>query len=175
MLILTTCTSARWTRCRWTRAGTSRCARVRDVDPLVRFVFDAITQDRVRGSVEQVRPDHWLYAAGRQASAYRGIAALGGWPQLPPGPTLKPGASDPRVPLLRERLAVTGDLAAVAPPPNAGAPSPASPEVARLAATAAGAADPLLFDVTLEAAVRHFQKAPSPRCRRRSGRRRSAR
>ena len=131
---------------------------VRDVDP-VRFVFDAITQDRVRGSVEQVRPDHWLYAAGRQAlSAYRGIAALGGWPQLPPGPTLKPGASDPRVPLLRERLAITGDLAAVAPPPNAGAPPPTSPEAPRLAATAAGAADPLLFDVTLEAAVRHFQK-----------------
>jgi murein L,D-transpeptidase YcbB/YkuD len=46
----------------------------------------------------------------------------------------------------------------VAPPPNAGATSPASPEAARLAATAAGAADPLLFDVTLEAAVRHFQK-----------------
>lgn len=132
---------------------------VRDVDP-VRFVFEAITQDRVRGSVAQVRPDHWLYAAGRQAlAAYRGIAALGGWPQLPPGPTLKPGAIDPRVPRLRERLAITGDFAAAAaaPPPQAGAPSPASPDAAQLAATAA-AGDPQLFDATLEAAVRHFQK-----------------
>lgn len=124
-------------------------------DGAVKFVHDAITQDRVRASIDQVRPDHWMYAAGRQAlAAYRGIAALGGWPQLPAGPTLKPGMVDARVPLLREHLRITGDLAAAVPPPNAGAPSPTSPEAARNT----GAADPLLFDATLEAAVRHFQK-----------------
>ncbi len=101
--------------------------QIGDADP-VKFVHEAITQDRVRASVEQVRPDHWMYAAGRAAlSAYRGIAALGGWPPLPAGATLKPGTADPRVPLLRERLAVTGDLAAAALPPNAGALPPTSP------------------------------------------------
>lgn len=131
---------------------------IREADA-VRFVHDAITQNRVRASLEQVRPDHWMYAAGRQAlAAYRGIAALGGWSQLPAGPTLKPGASDPRMPLLRERLAITGDLAAAALPPSAGAPSPASPQAPATATTARGTPDPLLFDATLEAAVRHFQK-----------------
>jgi len=124
----------------------------------VKYVHDAITGDRIRASVVQVRPDHWMYAAGREILAnYRGIAALGGWPQLPAGPTLKPGMVDPRVPLLRERLAMTGDLAAAAPPPNAGAPQPQSPLAAAAPSTAAGAAEPQLFDVTLEGAVRHFQ------------------
>lgn len=41
---------------------------------------------------------------------YRGLAASGGWPELPEGPTLRPGEPDPRLALLRERLAVSGDL-----------------------------------------------------------------
>jgi murein L,D-transpeptidase YcbB/YkuD len=64
---------------------------------------------------------------------------------------------DARVPLLRERLALTGDLAAAALPPNAGAPQPNSPRAPATANTAVGTPDPLLFDATLEAAVRHFQ------------------
>jgi murein L,D-transpeptidase YcbB/YkuD len=130
---------------------------IREADA-VKFVHEAITRDRVRASVEQVRPDHWMYAAGRAAlAAYRGIAALGGWPQLPVGATLKPGMVDARVPLLRERLALTGDLAAAALPPDAGAPQPNSPRAPATATTAVGTPDPLLFDTTLEAAVRHFQ------------------
>jgi murein L,D-transpeptidase YcbB/YkuD len=130
---------------------------IREADA-VKFVHEAITRDRVRASVEQVRPDHWMYAAGRAAlAAYRGIAALGGWPQLPAGATLKPGMVDARVPLLRERLALTGDLAAAALPPDAGAPQPNSPRAPATATTAVGTPDPLLFDTTLEAAVRHFQ------------------
>jgi murein L,D-transpeptidase YcbB/YkuD len=42
---------------------------------------------------------------------YQAIAAGGGWPALPPGPSLKPGATDPRVPVLRRILLRTGDLA----------------------------------------------------------------
>ncbi len=41
---------------------------------------------------------------------YRGLALTGGWPALPDGPVLKPGDADPRLPLLRERLLITGDL-----------------------------------------------------------------
>ncbi|MFZ5557759.1 MAG: L,D-transpeptidase family protein [Pseudomonadota bacterium] len=65
---------------------------------------------------------------------YRELAARGGWPAVPAGPTLKPGMSDPRVTALRSRLVATGDLAGVE------------------------AADPALFDAGLEAAVRRFQE-----------------
>jgi murein L,D-transpeptidase YcbB/YkuD len=77
------------------------------------FIRDAIVSNRILSSLEEIRPQYWLYAAGRDALAeYRGIAALGGWPAIPSGPTLKLGMSDARVAVLRRRLAVTGELAA---------------------------------------------------------------
>jgi murein L,D-transpeptidase YcbB/YkuD len=66
---------------------------------------------------------------------YRKLAAAGGWPHVPEGPTLKPGAVDERLPILARRLAITGDL------PAAAATAPLSVY-----------ADPL------EAAVRNFQE-----------------
>ncbi len=45
---------------------------------------------------------------------YRKMAAVGGWPRVPDGPTLRPGAADERLPILARRLAITGDLPAVA-------------------------------------------------------------
>ena len=41
---------------------------------------------------------------------YRELARNGGWPQVGEGPTLKPGADDERIAVMRERLAITGDL-----------------------------------------------------------------
>jgi len=38
---------------------------------------------------------------------YRALAGAGGWPTVPMGESLKPGMTDPRVPALRARLAVT--------------------------------------------------------------------
>ena len=34
----------------------------------------------------------------------------GGWPQIPNGPSLRKGDEDDRIPLVRKRLALTGDL-----------------------------------------------------------------
>lgn len=69
-------------------------------------------------------------------AAYRAISAAGGWRQVPEGPSLKPGMSDPRVPILRERLILAGDLSAeIAIPPEAAE----------------------LYDPALEAAVKRFQ------------------
>lgn len=65
---------------------------------------------------------------------YRGIAARGGWPTVPAGPTLREGDRDPRVAVIRERLAVTGDLVAAAAP------------------------DPDLYDATVAAGVKAFQE-----------------
>lgn len=51
---------------------------IRDVDP-VRFVHEAIRGNRIRSSIELVRPAHGMYQAGREALAvYHQIAALGG-------------------------------------------------------------------------------------------------
>ena len=43
-------------------------------------------------------------------SHYRSLAEGGGWQQIPDGETLKEGMSDPRVPALRQRLLLIGDL-----------------------------------------------------------------
>jgi murein L,D-transpeptidase YcbB/YkuD len=42
---------------------------------------------------------------------YRVLEAAGGWSDIPAGPSLHPGKADPRLPLLRARLRVEGDLA----------------------------------------------------------------
>jgi murein L,D-transpeptidase YcbB/YkuD len=42
---------------------------------------------------------------------YRALAAAGGWPEVPGGPTIRPDSDDPRLPTLARRLAISGDLA----------------------------------------------------------------
>ena len=68
-----------------------------------------------------------------QFIVYRDIVANGGWPQVPAGNTIRPGDSDPRLPVIAERLAMTGDIDVGGSP-----------------------ADTL--DKTLEAGVRRFQR-----------------
>ncbi len=93
----------------------------------------------IREAFDGARPAHVWYQRGREGlKEYRAIAAAGGWPTLADGPTLKPGMSDARIPVLRKRLQVTKDLV----------PSPAT----------AGAVDPQLYDATLEQGVKAFQE-----------------
>ena len=78
---------------------------------VIRTVSDALDSGDITGVVERARLDHPTYRGLRRAlGRYREIAASGGWPTLPAGPTLEPGAIDPRVPILRERLMAMGDL-----------------------------------------------------------------
>ncbi|MCC6610198.1 MAG: L,D-transpeptidase family protein [Burkholderiales bacterium] len=94
-----------------------------------------VTSARLEEAVERLAPQLVIYRELRAALArYRGIAAAGGWPPVPPGPTLDPGMRDPRVAALRTRLAASGDLAR------------------------AEAAEPDVFDAALDAAVRRFQQ-----------------
>lgn len=61
--------------------------------------------------VESLAPPHPGYHALRaELSAYRALAAKGGWAPVPPGPPLAFDSSGPRVARLSARLAVTGDL-----------------------------------------------------------------
>jgi murein L,D-transpeptidase YcbB/YkuD len=78
----------------------------------LRVLGDVLESGRIAEALAATRPQHrWYGLARERLRQYRRIAAEGGWPQVPSGPTLKPGVVDARVPVLRERLEVTGDLA----------------------------------------------------------------
>lgn len=89
----------------------------RDLDPTVdryALVLKAVEEGRVRDFVDGLKPKNPLYLNLKAAlREHRRIAAEGGWKPVPSGPALKPRMRDARVPALRRRLAVTGDLAAV--------------------------------------------------------------
>jgi murein L,D-transpeptidase YcbB/YkuD len=81
-----------------------------------------------------LKPAHFVYTGLRTALAStRQAAAAGGWPAVPAGPALKPGAADPRVVAVRRRLAATGHLPTADP------------------------LDRTEYDAALERAVRTFQ------------------
>lgn len=104
---------------------------------LQRFA-EAVDSGRIRETFERARPQHVWYQRGRERlKQYRAIAAAGGWSPISDGPTLKLGMSDPRVPALRLRLEITGDLIVAAP---------------------AAYPIPLDYDAETEAAVKRFQE-----------------
>jgi len=79
-------------------------------DPAV-TIQKAIDAPSMREFADTAIPRVFLYQRFKEALArYRQLAAAGGWPALPTGPTLKPGMTDARVPKLAERLAITGDI-----------------------------------------------------------------
>ncbi|MDH5298223.1 MAG: L,D-transpeptidase family protein, partial [Desulfobulbaceae bacterium] len=93
----------------------------------------ALASNDITATLQTLLPQQQGYAALHRALArYRQLVAKGGWPTVPTGPKLEPGARGPRVAALRGRLAAEGDLAATA---------------------AAGDC----FDDILGDAVRHFQ------------------
>jgi murein L,D-transpeptidase YcbB/YkuD len=104
-----------------------------DMPNVLQRAFD---DGRVDETLAALRPQDPFYARLKAALAeYRRIAAAGGWAAIPAGGPLKLGVKDARVPLLRGRLGVTGDL----------------PEDA--------ARDPSVrYDATVETGVKAFQE-----------------
>jgi len=51
-----------------------------------------------------------LPGLGKALSQYRQLAARGGWPQVVVGPTLREDDQNERIPMLKKRLAASGDL-----------------------------------------------------------------
>ncbi len=95
---------------------------------------EAVQSGDIAGIFERARPQHPQYDRLRKGlAALRDIASRGGWPMIADGPTLKPGMTDPRIPALRQRLAIGGYLAA-------------------------DAAQDHRYDETLQNAVRQFQQ-----------------
>ena len=85
-------------------------ANLVDVDSAMRRTLRA---ERFADALARLAPQEDGYAALVEALAdYRRIAASGGWPHLPDGPTLRPGDSTAAVPALRERLRLEGHVPA---------------------------------------------------------------
>jgi murein L,D-transpeptidase YcbB/YkuD len=104
-----------------------------DRDPAV-VIQALLDSGSIAGRLEALRNPHVIFERLKAALAkYRAIEAAGGWKPVPPGPDLERGTKDARVPLLRERLSMTGDLAS-------------------------GASDSTRFDRKLEEAVSRFQE-----------------
>ncbi|MCW5699170.1 MAG: L,D-transpeptidase family protein [Rhodospirillales bacterium] len=103
------------------------------VDASVALESAAATPDLSAYLVE-LAPDHVVYRGLRDAlHTYRALEASGGWPDVPDGPKLEPGVTDPRIGALRARLRKSGELDDAAP------------------------SRPDHFDPALEAAVKVFQ------------------
>lgn len=97
-------------------------------------IHDALSSSSLEAFINSVAPSGPYYHHMQDWLArYRAIQANGGWPMVPPGPTLREGDSGPRVDSIRARLRSSGDLAA-----NAGSGEP--------------------FDQQLKQAVVTFQK-----------------
>lgn len=79
--------------------------------PLSHAVQQAIDTGQIITMLENLRPQNPYYLQLKQVLAgYRAIAAQGGWPQISRGQVLRKGRKDRRVPTVRWRLAITGDL-----------------------------------------------------------------
>lgn len=87
-------------------------ARRRKLD-LSRLLPSAVEGDSLGRLLADLAPPHPEYQELMSAlAAYRELSARGGWPRVPGGESLRPGDIDPRVPRMRARLLVTGELPA---------------------------------------------------------------
>ena len=81
-----------------------------DLDTMLSLA-ESIESARIPQLIDQLRPDHAYYAYLQQGlMRYRTIRDQGGWQSVPNGPSLKSGMVDVRIPMIRERLRVTGEL-----------------------------------------------------------------
>ncbi len=107
-----------------------RTIQARDV---AREIEDGLASHDLYKRIEALKPTHRLYLGLKRELARYRAAGNTAAAAVPAGAALKPGMADPRVVLLRARLAASGDLAA------------------------ADAGESPVFDAPLEAALRRFQ------------------
>jgi murein L,D-transpeptidase YcbB/YkuD len=103
--------------------------------PLEEILGQIKSSPNLKEAIESARPNHFIYQGlAKELAKMREIAAKDGWPSVPVGKPIKPGAIDPRVPVVRARLSVTGEFEGEA------------------------GSDPNRYDERLAAAVKVFQE-----------------
>lgn len=111
---------------------------------------EAERAENMRYLVDKYRPQTPRYERLRQALArYRALAEVGGWQPIPDGAIVREGDRDARVPLLRARLTLWGDLPRGAE--STGAPAPDRGD------TVEGGDAVDLYDTALVEAVKRMQ------------------
>jgi murein L,D-transpeptidase YcbB/YkuD len=84
-------------------------APIPDLNPTT--LNEHIANGEVAKRLEELRPDMHLYDTLVNVLArYREIHAKGGWEPVPQGGKIEPGNEDPRIPEIRKRLQMTGEL-----------------------------------------------------------------
>jgi murein L,D-transpeptidase YcbB/YkuD len=84
--------------------------QVRNKNP-VAAIEKRLRTGSLAAGLRNIRPKNTYYHLLKSAlKKYRAIQDAGGWKAVPEGLTLKPGIADLRVPLLRKRLAITGEF-----------------------------------------------------------------
>jgi L,D-transpeptidase YcbB len=79
--------------------------------PLPQTLADVARSPKPDEAIDALKPTHFIYQGlARVLADLRRIAAAGGWPAVPSGAAIKPGASDPRIPVVRRRLAASGEF-----------------------------------------------------------------
>ena len=68
--------------------------------------------DDLRTNAVPWRSDEMLMALDDAIARYQKLVSIGGWPRIPDNRLMRPGDDDERVPILRRRLRISGDLAA---------------------------------------------------------------
>jgi murein L,D-transpeptidase YcbB/YkuD len=85
--------------------------RTLDRQPAVQLLGEALETGHVRPLLDRARPELPIYRTMRHLLIeHLELEHRGGWPKVPGGRTLEPGATDSRVAILRSRLAASGDL-----------------------------------------------------------------
>ncbi|MFO0990877.1 MAG: L,D-transpeptidase family protein [Hyphomicrobiales bacterium] len=93
-------------------ASAENAIMAKELGPLT-LIDGAEVTESISEYVSTLEPQTREYYRLKLALAqYREIEKKGGWPTIPKGPTLKPDMTDKRIPILRQRLMVTGDLPA---------------------------------------------------------------
>lgn len=88
----------------------------RVADPVELLLATSLAADP-RAYLESLAPASPVYQRLRAALArYREVAQRGGWPAVPDGPSVEPGARDAVVPVVRRRLELSGELPPADPP-----------------------------------------------------------
>jgi murein L,D-transpeptidase YcbB/YkuD len=84
--------------------------QINGLDP-VNLVQRVLDSRQIHGFIEKHKPQDEFYHRLKAALAtYRGNQTAGGWVPVPDGPVLKMGMEDARVPAIRRRLVLSGDL-----------------------------------------------------------------
>lgn len=112
--------------------GWNLTRHLKDRNPAL-IILEIIQAGSIGSTIDSLKPKNPEYLLLKSALAkYRKIQKKGGWSHIPEGDVLRRGDRNPRIALIRKRLALTDEMPA-------------------------GIDDPEFFDETLERAVKRFQ------------------